>query len=132
MASTVLCTEQIIIKFPAVLFDQYCEMNIKSLEQKLNLSASDLVLKNVDEKTIKVAADMLLYLTFCPSSLGLYCFICIGLESRNYSTELHTRKYQDSEFFLDQLQTLKGRCIGPQRFQMLKNFSKISIPFWQV
>ena len=68
-------------------------MNIKSLEKKLNLSASDLVLKNVDEKTIKVAADMLLYLTFCPSSLGLYCFICLELKSRKFSTELCTKNH---------------------------------------
>ena len=38
------------------------------------------------------------------------------------------RGYQDSEFFPDQLQTFIGRCNGPQRFQMWKNFSKISIP----
>ena len=42
------------------------------------------------------------------------------------------REYQDSDFFPDQLQTFIERCIGPQRFQMWKNFSKISIPFRQV
>ena len=45
---------------------------------------------------------------------------------------LPNREYQDLEFFPDQLQTFIERCIGPQRFQMWKNFSKISFPFWQV
>ena len=34
--------------------------------------------------------------------------------------------------FPNQLQNILGRCIGPQRFQMVKNFSEISIPFLQV
>ena len=47
-------------------------------------------------------------------------------------SSMNIREYQDSDFFPDQLQTFIERCIGHQRFQMWKNFSKISIPFRQV
>ena len=56
-------------------------------------------------------------------------YLCIFTYRRK---DIYIREYQDMNFFPDQLQTFIERCIEHQRFQMWKNFSKISIPFRQV
>ena len=49
--------------------DSDIQLNVRAVEEELKINSSDAVFENITKDQMKVAAEMFVYLNFCPDSL---------------------------------------------------------------